>query len=161
MKDFKEFRASMKRKREQTASKRRSEMFDVIFVTQFIKEKFKFKSGNMFRFLSQEFRIRLKSDERIIVLSSLFSLSSKFLFRSTFFRISVGIFHDGVFFAKLRGSIMRERIEKLAFFGFKINNDIQQFVFFFMITARFAVRTRSFFIKIMQFSHSEKPCIQK
>ena len=125
MNDLRELRASMKRKRKQTASERDFEMPEITFSSKFPKNESKFRIENIFRFLSENFRIKLKNDSEMIIFSSLPFLPSKTLPRPFFSRISVKIFHDDAFPAKLKSTIMKKKTKKIAFLNFKLNNDVQ------------------------------------
>ena len=131
MNDLKKLRASMKRKKEQTVFDRNSNMQKITFANlSHKKKKIKFLSNNIFRFLSEELRVKIKSDENMIVLSFMPFLLSKTSFKFTFSRISAEVFHDEAPSVNLRGNIIKNRTEKIAFMNSKINNEIQQIAFF-------------------------------
>ena len=131
MKDLKDLRASMKRKREQAASERASEMPKITFTTKsFRRKKSKLKPKNMFRFLPLNLRIRLENDENMIIMLFFLFLSSKAIPRPFFSRIPIEVFHDETFSAKLRDAISKKRIGKITFLNFKLNNEIHQIAYY-------------------------------
>ena len=77
----------------------------------------------MFRFLLDSFKPAIIFTNSIILSflsSESFKLSSDFKFS----KISIEIFHDGIFSIKIRSEMLRKRVKKFVYMNFKFNHEI-------------------------------------